>query len=113
YISNDSGRSEVYLEPFQRKGARLRVSASGGGQPKWRGDGKELFYLSPDGSLMAAAVRDAAAGLELGLPTLLLPASTSRAIVQGPDYSDYAVSADGQRFLFKAPAGRDERQRIH
>jgi eukaryotic-like serine/threonine-protein kinase len=113
YISNDSGRSEVYVEPFQRKGARLRVSASGGGQPKWRGDGKELFYLSLDGSLMAAAVRDAAAGLELSLPTLLIPASTSRAIVQGPDYSDYAVSADGQRFLFKAPSGRNERQRIH
>ena len=113
YISTDSGRSEVYLEPFQRKGARLRVSASGGGQPKWRGDGKELFYLSLDGSLMATTVREGAAGLELALPTLLIPASTSRAVVQGPDYSDYAVSADGQRFLFKAPSGRNERQRIH
>src|SRR5262249_13643283 len=88
YIANDSGRQEVCLEPFQRKGDRLRVSARGGGQPKWRADGKELFFLSPDGSLMAVDVRDAAKGLEVGLPAALIPAGTLRALVTGPDYSD-------------------------
>jgi Tol biopolymer transport system component len=113
YISNDSGRFEVYLEPFQRKGARVRVSSNGGGQPKWRGDGKELFYLSLDGGLLAVDVRDEAKGLKVGMPTALIPSSALNAVLSGPDYSDYAVSADGQRFLFKSPAGRNERSRLH
>jgi serine/threonine protein kinase len=113
YISVESGRFEVYLEPFQRRGARVRVSASGGGQPRWRGDGKELFYLSLDGALMAVDVRDGTRGLELGMPSALIAPSTLRAVVQGPDYSDYAVSADGQRFLFKSLGASTEPQRIH
>jgi Tol biopolymer transport system component len=47
YISDESGRWEVYVEPFRRPGERVRVSVDGGGQPKWRGDGKELFYRRP------------------------------------------------------------------
>ena len=113
YISVDSGRFEVYLEPFQRRGARVRVSASGGGQPRWRGDGKELFYLSLDGALMAVDVRDGTKGLELGMPSALIAPGTLRAVVQGPDYSDYAVAADGQRFLFKSLGARTEPPRIH
>ena len=51
YISTESGRYEVYVEPFRgrgRKGARLRQAAAA--QPRWRGDGKELFYLTLDGA---------------------------------------------------------------
>ena len=58
YISLESGRFEVYVEPFRRRGEKVRVSPNGGGQPRWRGDGKEIFYLSPDGRLMAASVRE-------------------------------------------------------
>ena len=89
------------------------MSASGGGQPRWRGDGKELFYLSLDGSLMAVEVGEGATGPEVGIPTTLVPASDLGAVVQGPDYHDYAVSADGQRFLVKRPTESDGRRRIH
>jgi len=113
YISNESGRSEVYVEPFRRRGEKLRVSANGGGQPHWRGDGKELFYLSTEGQLMAVTVREAAVGLEIGMPTVLVEAANLRAVAQGPDYDDYAVTADGRRFLVKSPVKRDEKQRVH
>jgi len=78
------------------------VSANGGGQPKWRRDGKELFYLAPDGGLMAAAVRDGTKGLEVGLPHKFIQAASLRAVVQRLAYSDYAVPADSQRFLCKS-----------
>ena len=89
------------------------MSPNGGGQPRWRGDGKELFYLAPDGGLMAVDVRDGASGPEVGIPSVLVRAADLRAVLQGPDYDDYAVSPDGQRFLVKRPAREDERQRIH
>jgi hypothetical protein len=113
YISQESGRFEVYVEPFRRRGEKIRVSPDGGGQPRWRGDGKELFYLTPDGRLMAASVRETPTGLDVGIPTTLVPADHLKAIVQGLDYDDYAVTADGQRFLVKVTAVRNDRQRIH
>ena len=113
YISRESGRYEVYVEPFRRRGERVRVSTSGGAQPRWRRDGKELFYLSLDGALMAVTVRVGATGLEVGLPTTLAPARDLRAVVLGSDYNDYGVTADGQRFLVKRPADGTQRQRIH
>jgi Tol biopolymer transport system component len=113
YISQESGRWEVYIEPFGRQGERVRVSVNGGGQPRWRGDGKELFYLSLDGALMAVSVRAGAKSVEVGLPTTLVPPKDLQAVVEGPDYSDYSVSADGQRFLVKRPAEGGETPRIH
>src|SRR6185503_4479546 len=101
YISQESGHFEVYVEPFRRPGEKVRVSPNGGGQPRWRADGKEIFYLTPDGRLMAASVREAATGLEVGIPTTLVPADRLKAVVQGMDYDDYAVSSNGQRFLVK------------
>ena len=91
----------------------MRVSPNGGGQPRWRGDGKEIFYLSPDGRLMAATVRETPTGLEVGIPTMLVPADRLKAVVQGMDYDDYAVTSNGQRFLVKVNASKDSRQRIH
>ncbi len=112
YISNQSGQPEVYVEPFRKPGERVRVSANGGGQPRWRGDGKELFFLSPDGALMAVAVRTAGVGPEIGLPTVLVPGKTLLAVVQGPDYDDYEATSDGQRFLIKRGQG-GESPRVH
>jgi hypothetical protein len=62
---------------------------------------------------MAVDVRERPSGLEVGIPIVLVPADRLRAIVQGPDYDDYAVSADGQRFLVKRSVDADARQRIH
>jgi Tol biopolymer transport system component len=110
YMSDESGRFEVYVEPFRRPGERVRVSPDGGGQPRWRGDGKELFYLSLDGQLMAVDVREGASGPEVGMPTVLVPAD--RAVAQVWGAGDYAVTADGQRFLVKTRVEEDDR-RIH
>jgi Tol biopolymer transport system component len=112
-MSRESGRHEVYVSPFRRRGERVRVSTEGGAQPRWRGDGKELFYLAPDGALTAVDVGVRATELEVGLPRTLSPANDFRALLQGPDYSDYAVTADGQRFLVRRPADPNARQRVH
>ena len=113
YVSTQSGRFEVYVEPFRRPGEPLRVSDSGGGQPRWRGDGKELFYLSLSGAIVSVSVRDTGSALELGAPTTLVPADKLRASFQNADYDDWDVTPDGQRFLVKQPDAPDERPRIH
>ena len=113
YASTESDRSEVYVEPFRREGDRVRVSVDGGGQPKWRGDGKELFFAGLDGRLMSVGFRFVADRPEVDLPKALFPIGG----FSGPNYDDYAPSADGQRFLVKvgcrqgpthADARRDE-----
>jgi len=111
--STESGRYEVYIEPFRTQGERVRVSTNGGGEPKWRSDGKELFYVTLGGALMAVDVREGTSGPEVGIPTTLIPADVLGAVVQGPMFDDNAVSADGQRFLVKRPVVKDEKQRIH
>lgn len=113
YISRESGAFEVYVQPFRRSGEKVRVSTNGGGQPRWRGDSKEIFYLSLDGALMAANVRENAGGLEVGTPTTLVPADRLKATMEDPDYDDYAVTSDGQRFLVKVAAAKSARPRIH
>jgi Tol biopolymer transport system component len=113
FISTESGRYEVYIEPFRSRGERVRVSASGGGQPKWRGDGKELFFLDLNGALMAVDVHEGKAGLQVGIPTMLVSAGRLRAVVEGPDFDDYAVTADGRHFLVKRHGEKNEKPRIH
>ena len=61
YASDESGRSEIYIQPFPAPpngGSKTPISRDGGSQPRWRRDGKELFYSSPDGKLMAADVTE-------------------------------------------------------
>jgi Tol biopolymer transport system component len=77
YVSRESGKDEVYLEPFRREGTRVRVSPSGGGQPKWRGDGRELFFTTPTNNLMAVAVRTESDRVDVSLPTDLFEIRTS------------------------------------
>jgi Tol biopolymer transport system component len=113
YVSTESGRFEVYVEPFRRRGERLRVSDNGGGQPRWRGDGKELFYLTLSGAIASVSVREAGSALELGAPTTLATADQLSAVVQPSDYDDWDVTPDGQRFLVKVSASSAERQGMH
>ena len=90
YASNKSGRSEIYLHPFPGPGAEVPVSPTGGAAPRWRRDGKEIFYVAPDGRLMAVSIRPTTTGsaLELDPPVPLFPSN-----------EDYMVAPDGQRFL--------------
>src|SRR5207245_9450570 len=62
YQSNESGQHEVYVQPFSGGGPRVQVSTNGGSQPRWRRDGRELFYIALDGRLMATSLSDCANG---------------------------------------------------
>ena len=98
YVADESGRFEIYVERFPQPGDRLRLSSEGGGQPQWRRDGKELFYVAFDGTLRAVAMRD---GRPIGVPSPLFHTQIN---VQ-PLIHQYAVTPDGQRFLMITPVG--------
>ena len=99
FTSNESGRNEVYVQGVPPDTRRLKVSINGGSDARWRGDGAELYFLGPDGSMMAVDVRSAGP-LTAGVPKpLFSTASTGRNLGN----SGYAVSGDGQRFLIPRP----------
>src|SRR6185503_5165814 len=91
YQSNKSGRPEIYLQPFPGPGADVQVSTNGGTTPRWRRDGREIFYLAPDGRMMAVSIRPSAAG---NTPVLDAPIALFDA-----NSVEYMVAPDGQRFL--------------
>jgi dipeptidyl aminopeptidase/acylaminoacyl peptidase len=97
YRSNESGRFEIYVQAFPGPGGKTRVSTNGGTQPRWRSDGREIFYIGLDSRLMAVPISVAANGqaLEAGPPTALF-ATRIAGLLQR---QQYAVSRDGQRFL--------------
>jgi len=95
YVSNDSGKDEVYVSSFSRQGARVQVSAGGGTQPRWRKDGRELFYLSPESKMIAAEVTVGAQDFRVGTVRSLF---TLSGLGQVPGYI-YDVTSDGQKFL--------------
>jgi serine/threonine protein kinase/Tol biopolymer transport system component len=95
YRSNESGQADIYVAPFPGPGEKTRISSTGavGGYPRWRGDGRELFYMASDNTLMAVAVDGRGSRFQAGQPQPLFP--TRSAI--GRDTFD--ISADGQRAL--------------
>jgi serine/threonine protein kinase/Tol biopolymer transport system component len=100
YQSDESGRDEVYLQPFPGPGGRSPMSTNGGVQVRWRQDGKELFYIALDGQLMAVPVQLSAddGTVEAGAPAALF--LTRVFAVQGINIrQQYMPSPDGQRFL--------------
>ena len=101
YVSDESGRDEVYIQPFPISGGKWQVSSNGGRQPRWRGDGKELFFVTVNNGqvLRAAGIHAAKDRVEID------PARDLFTIIQlaGPDYV-YDVSPDGQRFLTIQPS---------
>jgi serine/threonine protein kinase/Tol biopolymer transport system component len=100
YQSNESGRFEIYVQPFGRTGAKVPVSRDGGAQVRWRADGKELFYVAFDNRLMAVPVHAAADNqtFEVGTPIALFTTQIGGA-VQSVNRQQYMVAADGERFL--------------
>jgi eukaryotic-like serine/threonine-protein kinase len=97
YASNETGRMEIYVSAFPIANGKWQVSSAGGQEPRWRQDGRELFYLSAEGKLMAVAVT-AGASFEAGLPTVLFQ-THRRQPVSAQDFFSYDVSGDGQKFL--------------
>ncbi|MDE3164508.1 MAG: serine/threonine-protein kinase [Acidobacteriota bacterium] len=98
YTSNESGNPEVYVRPFDGSSStgsppgsgKWMISRGGGEHPRWRDDGKELFYVSPDGTLMAVALSGGAA-FQAGSPKPLFRLAST--------VTDWDVTADGERFL--------------
>jgi serine/threonine protein kinase/Tol biopolymer transport system component len=97
YASDESGQYDVYVRPYPAANTQARISLSGGMQPEWRRDGKELFYVAADGKMMAVPVSITGATFEAGTPTPLFSVEVPEATAPYPGH--YAVTADGQRFL--------------
>ena len=102
YVSEETGKDEVFVVPFPSLSSKWQVSAAGGEQVKWRHDGKELFYLTPDRKLMAVAVDTAGGTFKPGLPHELFQTSIQSAHHQLPQYD---VAPDGQKFILNVPLG--------
>jgi Tol biopolymer transport system component len=101
YCSPESGNQKVYVVPFPGPGGKWQVSSGGGDYPRWRRDGKELFYLSPDNKLMAAEVKASGSSFAVVAVRELFETRAYRSQV-----SAYDVTADGQRFILAYEPGQ-------
>jgi Tol biopolymer transport system component len=99
YVSNESGRDEVYVRPFPLSSGKWQISTAGGTEPRWRRDGQELFYLAADQRLMAVPVQSSSR-LEHGVPRMLFEAR----MIQDKTWG-YDVTPDGQRFVVGLAVG--------
>jgi Tol biopolymer transport system component len=95
YVSDETGQPNVYVQPFRRTGAKHRISVSGGRNPHWRANGKELFYLDADGAMTAVSITTTDT-VTVGLPETLFPVGTLSLNQM------FSVTRDGQRFLVNA-----------
>jgi hypothetical protein len=98
FVSDESDRQEIYVQAMPPASFRTKISINGGILPRWRADGKELFFVSPDSTMMAVDV-DTGAPFSAGIPRELFKTAGRPSLVNG-----YAVSSDGQQFLLP---GRD------
>jgi Tol biopolymer transport system component len=99
YESDESGRFEVYIQRFPGPGGKLQVSNEGAAQPRWRRDGKELFYVALDGRLTAVPLDYDPNGQIEARTSVPLFATNIGGAAQGVNRQQYIVSPDGQRFL--------------
>jgi Tol biopolymer transport system component len=103
FQSNESGRLEVFIQPFPGPGTRMQISSNGGGMARWRDDGGELFYIGLDDQFMAVPLRLGSDTIEAGTPTPLFRTHVGGA-QQSNSLAQYVVSRDGQRFLMNTLA---------
>jgi Tol biopolymer transport system component len=110
YTSRESGRDDIYIVPFDgRRGAhagisqRISASTQGGRYPRWRGDGKEIFWLSPSGEVMAAPVEASGTAMSIGSAHALFRFATQSSILV-----PYDVNSDGSRFIVNAFADQGQ-----
>ncbi len=97
YASDESGNWEIYVTTFPAAAGKWQVSRGGGTEPRWRGDGKEIFYLGPRGMLMAVPV-SGESGFSTRAPAALFQVR-GRAAISSTDVFTYDVAKDGKRFL--------------
>ncbi|MEP6704957.1 MAG: hypothetical protein ABJB34_09140, partial [Acidobacteriota bacterium] len=97
YTSDESGKAEVYVQSFPVGAGKWQISTTGGDQPQWRNDGKELFYMSQDRNLMGVSI-SGGTPIEVGRPELLFQTITPAGGLTD-DRNNYVAAKDGQRFL--------------
>ena len=97
YSSDESGDWEIYVTTFPGAAGKWQVSRGGGTEPRWRGDGKEIFYLGPMGMLTGVPVSTVGT-FSTGTPTPLFQFH-GRAPISSTDVYSYDVTRDGKRFL--------------
>ncbi|HXI04475.1 MAG TPA: protein kinase, partial [Candidatus Saccharimonadales bacterium] len=99
YTSGESGEKEVFVRPFPHGDERWQISAAGGSQPRWRDDGGELYYVAPEGALMAVEI-GAGPGFHASAPAKLFDADIlDPASFFYGDQAQYDVAPGGRRFL--------------
>jgi Tol biopolymer transport system component len=109
YVSNETGRFEIYVRPFSpdlpggtsNAGGKWLISENGGSNPIWRQDGKELYYIAPDGKLMAVTA-SAGSTFQASIPRVLFQIPQSGQVLK------LVAAPDGKRFLFLAPDKQEE-----
>ena len=104
YVSDESQQREVYVRSFPSGAVKSRISTAGGTQPQWRRDGRELFYIAPDNTIMAVEMRATADRLDASRPDGLFTANVDQ---NKSIRNQYAISPDGQRFLVLSLADRN------
>jgi serine/threonine-protein kinase len=105
YVTNESGRFEVYVQPFPGGGRRVQISTAGGREPLWSRDGRELFYRD-GGKLMATSV-SGGDEFQPGKPEVLFEGSYAPSAGYGQP--NYSITRDGKRFLMVQPAEPEQR----
>ena len=101
YQSDETGQLEIYVRPFPGPGRPEKISTSGGGSPRWRADGRELYYVTVDGKVMAVPIGTQGSTIVPGTPSILFQprvAGGPWSSGAGNLHQQYDVSADG-RFL--------------
>jgi Tol biopolymer transport system component len=101
YRSDESGRNEIYISSFPKPTGKLQVSSAGGVTPRWRRDGKELYYLAPDKMLMAVELRENGSSLQIASVRPLFEMLQTMYLT-GAGVNQYDVTADGNRFVVVA-----------
>jgi Tol biopolymer transport system component len=101
YSSNETGKWEVFVTSFPDGHGKWQISNAGGNQPRWRGDSREMYYMTPDSKLVAVPVKSGSS-FEAGAATVLFQAYPREAAFATSEQYFYDVSKDGQKFLINA-----------
>jgi hypothetical protein len=102
YQSNETGRYEIYVQSYPSSGGKWQVSTAGGGQPRWRDDGRELFYLDGTRRLMSVPIEVEGSNFKPGVPKALFDSHAALTGGLGNIFVPYTVTKDGQRFVVGA-----------
>jgi Tol biopolymer transport system component len=106
YQTNESGRFEIVVQPFPDANGKWQVSTGGGVAPRWRADGKEIYFIAPDATMMAVPITASGKTFEAGTPISLFPTRIVGGGTVNTNKPQYAVARDG-RFLINQPVKED------